>query len=62
MEAFEVVDCATHEFKVPEKKIFEGDSLQDFQESDTYKHILMFIVKLQKVVQGTTMSTTECPE
>lgn len=48
MEALPTVDPATHEFKVPVKKIMEGDTLKEFQESDTYKDILTFIVALQK--------------
>jgi serine/threonine-protein phosphatase 2A activator len=57
-----MVNAAEHEFKVPVKKIMEGDSLKEFQESETYKEILTFIVHLQKSVQGTKMTTTECPE
>jgi len=62
METLPTVNPAEHEFKVPVKKIMEGDTLKEFQESDTYKEILTFVVALQKSVQGTTMTSTEVPE
>jgi len=62
MESLPTVNPADHEFSVPVKKIMEGDTLKEFQESDTYKEILMFIALLQKSVQGTKMTTTEVPE
>ena len=62
MESFPTVDLATHEFKVPTKKIFEGDNLTDFQASEVYKYLLKFIIKLQSSVKGTSISSTECPE
>ena len=62
MEVINTVDLATHEFKIPEKKIMEGDTLQLFQESAVYKELMMFITVLQKSVQGTQMSTTDLPD
>lgn len=62
MESINTVDPSVHEFKVPEKKILEGDTLIEFQESDVYKEILQFIFTLQKSVQGTQMSTTDLPD
>jgi hypothetical protein len=62
MESINTVDPAVHEFKVPEKKIMEGDNLAAFQESDVYKEILQFIFILQKSVQGTQMSSTDLPD
>ena len=62
METFQTVDLATHVFKVPEKKIFEGDNLIEFQASEVYKFLLKFIIKLQSSVKGTNISSTECPE
>lgn len=48
MESIATVDPATHEFKIPVKKIMEGDTVKEFQESDTYKELLGFILLLQK--------------
>ena len=62
MEVIGCVDPAIHEFKTPEKRIMEGDTLQQFQESSVYKEIFQFINILQKSVQGTQMSTTDLPD